>query len=151
MGDVELHLPPDVRYVGLARLVVCAAARQSGMAEERVEDLRIAVSEATANAVVAHQRTNAARPVVLQFGPSPAGFSVTVRDAGPGFQPKTPGEIAKREWTTEHGLGVSLIRDLADDVEFVRGEGMQVHMRFAVGLGHEDGLDAKPHPQTEAG
>ena len=153
MPDVELHLPPDVRYIGLARLVVCAAARQSGMAEQRIEDLRIAVSEATTNAVMAHQRVERALPVVLQFGPSPDGFSVTVRDTGPGFEPKTPEELASREWGLEHGLGVTLIRGLADEVEFVRVGGMRVHMRFAVGLeadaGTQDGEGRPGHHEQE--
>ena len=139
MPDVELHLPPDVRYIGLARLVVCAAARQSGMAEERIEDLRIAVSEATTNAVIAHQQVQRALPVVLLFGPSPDGFSVTVRDAGPGFEPASPDELAAREVALENGLGVTLIRGLADEVEFVRAGGMRVHMRFAVGLEADPG------------
>lgn len=134
MGDVELRLPPDVQYVGLARLVVCAAARQAGMASERVEDLRIAVSEATTNAVVAHQRAERPAHVVLQFGTADDSFAVTVVDDGPGFEPMPPESIQDRAWSIEGGLGVTLIRGLADDVSFVHGEGMRVAMRFEVGL-----------------
>ncbi len=135
MGDVELHLPPDVAYVGLARLVVVAAARGAGMDDARVEDLRIAVSEATANAVHAHQLAERALPVVLVFGPSGSGaFEVTVVDAGPGFEPGGPDQLAARDWQMESGLGVTLIRGLADAVAFSRGEGMRVSMTFAVGL-----------------
>jgi len=149
MSDVELHLPPDVRYVGLARLVVCAAARQSGMSDERIEDLRIAVSEATTNAVIAHQRVQRTLPVVLLFGASTAGFSVTVRDTGAGFEPTGPEDGPSRDWTSEHGLGVTLIRGLADEVEFLRAAGTRVHMRFAVGLGAE-GAAERTHGQAEA-
>ena len=140
-SEVELHLPPDVQYVGLARLVVTVAARQAGMADERVEDLKIAVSEATTNAILAHRRTDEPRPVVLSFGPTPQdAFGVTIIDTGPGFDPAPPEAHTMREWTDEGGLGVTLIRGLADDVEFMRGEGMRVNMRFAVGLsanGHD--------------
>lgn len=140
-GEVELHLPPDVQYVGLARLVVCSAARQAGMASDRVEDLRIAVSEATTNAIVAHQRTAEARHVVLTFGRTPQHtFRVAVTDAGPGFDPVEPETVALRDWRDENGLGVTLIRGLADEVDFERGDGMQVHMRFAVILDGEDPL-----------
>jgi serine/threonine-protein kinase RsbW len=135
MPEVELRLPPDVQYVGLARLVVCVAARQAGMTDERVEDLRIAVSEATTNAIMAHQRMGRDDPIVLSFGEAPHGsFAVTVSDAGPGFEPISPHSTAHRDWTLEGGLGVTLIRNLADDVRFLRGEGMQVNIRFAVGL-----------------
>lgn len=137
MSDVELHLPPDVAYVGVARLVVVAAARQSGMADERVEDLRTAVSEATTNAVVAHQRAGQGRRVRLTFGPRDAdGFEVTIADAGRGFQPASQEALASRDWTMEGGLGVTIIRGLADDVRFVRdGDGMAVSMRFGPGYG----------------
>ena len=137
-GDVELHLPPDVQYVGLARLVVCSAARQAGMAGDRVEDLRIAVSEATTNAIVAHQRGAEQNTVVLTFGPTEhSTFEVAISDAGPGFNPLSPETAADRDWRDEHGLGVTLIRGLADEVDFVRGRGMKVHMRFAVQLDGE--------------
>lgn len=133
--DVELRLPPDVQYVGLARLVVTLAARQAGMADERVEDLKIAVSEATTNAIRAHLQADQPGPVVLSFGPTPGDtFGVTIVDTGPGFDPLPPDAHERRDWTDESGLGVTLIRGLADDVEFVRGEGMRVNMHFAVRL-----------------
>lgn len=134
MDQVELHLPPDVAYVGLARHVVTVAARQAGMDDERVEDLKIAVSEATTNAILSHRRDDHAAPVVLGFGPRAGTFRVTVEDAGTGFDPVDEEAIATRDWTVEGGLGVTIIRGLADDVEFVRGQGMTVNMRFTVGL-----------------
>ncbi|MGH8910753.1 MAG: ATP-binding protein [Egibacteraceae bacterium] len=133
-AEVELQLPADTQYVGLARLVVTVAARNAGMAEERVEDLKIAVSEATTNAINAHHRYERNSPVVLQFGPSGDGwFEVTVVDAGPGFDPMSP--LQERDWTLEGGYGVMLIEGLADEVSFIRDEGMRVHMNFKVSLG----------------
>jgi anti-sigma regulatory factor (Ser/Thr protein kinase) len=135
MPDVELRLPPDVQFVGLARLVVCAAARHAGMSDERVEDLRIAVSEAIANAINAHTSVGRTEPIELSFGAAADGsFAVTVSDTGFGFEPISPQQAADRDWTDESGLGVTIIRNLADDVRFLRGEGMQVSIRFAVGL-----------------
>lgn len=142
MADTELHIPLDVQYIGLARLVVCAAARQAGMSDERVEDLRIAVSEATTNAVLAQRRTDSERPIILQFGATDDGtFGVTIVDAGPGFEPVPTGALNGRDWAIEGGLGVTIIRELADDVQFVRGEGMRVSMRFAVDLQSERSFD----------
>ncbi|MDP8978062.1 MAG: ATP-binding protein [Actinomycetota bacterium] len=134
MPAVDLRLPPDVAYVGLARLIVCAAARLAGMADERVEDLRIAVSEATTNAMVAHNRDGHGAPVVLSFGPTRTSFEVTIADAGAGFEPQPPEALDDRDPLQEGGLGVTLIRGLADSVSFERGEGMRVNMRFRVGL-----------------
>lgn len=131
MAVVELRLPPEVSYVGLARLVVTVAARQAGMRDDRIEDLKIAVSEATTNAISAHRRHDRGTPIVLAFGPSGGShFVVTVRDTGPGFEPSE--SQAERDWSMENGLGLTLIRGLADGVDFSKAEGMVVQMRFAV-------------------
>jgi len=131
--DVELHLPPNIQYISLARLVVCAAARLAGMDDERVEDLRIAVSEATTNAVAAHLRASQPQPVSIAFGDAGGGaFEVTIADAGPGFQPSSPQSLSERGWDVEGGLGVTIIRNLADEVRFDRNGGMRVSMRFAL-------------------
>ena len=137
MADVEVRLPPDVAYVSLARLLVTVAARQAGMLDERVEDLKIAVSEATTTAINVHRRSDEPRPVRLAFGPSGAGyFVVRVADAGPGVLPGSDEE--------ESGLGVTLIRGLADDVAFQHDEGTVVRMHFAVA----EGEDASSRPQS---
>jgi serine/threonine-protein kinase RsbW len=135
--DCELHLPADVQYVGLARLVVTAAARNAGMAEDRVEDLRIAVSEATANAISAHQRGGSPAPILLSFGVSERGrFEVLVVDAGVELGSEEAAGLRTQEWRPDEDLGVTLIRGLADDVEFTP-DGDKVDMRFAVGLDGE--------------
>ena len=155
MAAVELCLPADVAYVWLAHLVVCAAARQSGMSDERVEDLRIAVSEATTNAVTAHRRAGLDQPVVLRFGATEDHtFEVTVVDSGPGFEPVTRASMNGRDWTIEGGLGVTIIRELADDVRFLQADGMRVSMRFAVDLDAnrpEPALDGQADLSTRRG
>jgi serine/threonine-protein kinase RsbW len=134
---VELRLPPDPQLVGLARLVVVTAARRAGMDEERVEDLRIAVSEATTNAILAHSRGGSDDRVLLRFGATAdeKGFTVLVADSGSGFDPSSPEDLATRAWSEEGGLGVTLIRGLADEVQFTRGgDGMDVSLQFQVSL-----------------
>ena len=136
MPDVELRVPADAQYVGLARLVVTAAARQAGMTNDRLEDLKIAVSEATSSAISARQRAGGDAPVSLHFGPVGADqFAVTIADAGSISDQDSP-DIAARNWNADGSLGVTLIRGLADAVDFDdEGEaGLSVHMRFAVGL-----------------
>jgi serine/threonine-protein kinase RsbW len=47
-GRVELLLPPDSRYMRLARLMASGVATTCGLPLEEVEDFRIAVDELTA-------------------------------------------------------------------------------------------------------
>ncbi len=52
---VELEIPARAEFVALARLVVSAiAASDSTLADERIDDLKLAVSEACTNAIEAH-------------------------------------------------------------------------------------------------
>jgi serine/threonine-protein kinase RsbW len=142
MSDVELRLPADAQYVGMARLIVTAAARQAGMSDERLEDLRIAVSEATAQAIGSRKRHE---PVVLTFGRSDDDrFEVTIADA---VAPAALGQVdtaGQETWAGENGLGPTLIRGLVDDVEFHREPGARLAMRFCLSLGQEQGSDAGP-------
>ncbi len=131
MDHVELRVPSDPAYVGLTRLLVSAGARQAGMAGAKVEDLKIAVSEAATNAMRAHRQQASEEPVTIVFRAHQARFEVVVADAGPGFDPKPPTTL--RDWRAESGLGVTLMRHLADDIAFSRNNGMQVTLLFDLG------------------
>lgn len=135
MAMVVLRLPPDTQLVGLARLVVITAARDAGLDDERIEDLRLAVSEAITNAMLAHSRNGCHEPISLSVEDLRSGdgtgdaFAVTVQDEGPGFDPEACA-AREREWSEENGLGLTLIKGLADHAEFVREGGMRVKLRF---------------------
>ncbi len=88
------------------------------------------MSEATTNAINVRRGSGAEEVVVLSFGMTAANeFAVSIDDGA-------PEHIVDAEdftdWPSERGLGVTLIRGLADDVEFRRDVGNVVHMRFAV-------------------
>lgn len=129
---VQLQMPPDDANVGLARLVVVTAARDAGMDAERLEDLRLVVSEAVTNAVISHQRVEKTDPITVVVDLADDGsFEVIVTDYGPGFEPPTTEDVDSRDWSVEGGLGLSLMRTLADDAAFERDEGMHVRLRFS--------------------
>jgi serine/threonine-protein kinase RsbW len=54
VATVKLEVPPRSAYVGVVRLALASLARTAGIDEESIEHLKIAVSEACANAVLAH-------------------------------------------------------------------------------------------------
>lgn len=110
------------------------------MAADRLEDLKIAVSEATTNAIRAHERDGFAEDaVVLRFGArDDRAFEVTVVDTAPGFDADAGGDLHGTDWPAHVGaLGVTIIRGLTDACDFVQDAGMVVNMRFAVGLESE--------------
>lgn len=115
---------PDLDYRPVVNLVVTAAAAlDPPLPPHRLEDLRLAVTEACSNAVKVHRLDAADEPVVVSCHvDDDHRFSVEVRDRGPGFDPDDvepmPEPTDPRRLERESGLGVCLMKQLADDVRF---------------------------------
>lgn len=114
---VRLGLPADAAAVGLARIVVTGAARQAGLDADRVEDLRIAVSECATAAVAA---ASGPTRVQLAFGVEDGAFVLCV---SPAPVLATPLDDDDEQWA------VLLVDDLADTVERADGE---LLLRFSI-------------------
>lgn len=122
---VRLEVPPRSDHLALIRLVVSGAlAIVRRLPERRVEDLRLAVTEASANAVEAQVASGVDRPVEVDIEVRADAVSVTITDHAGGFDPDDlaplpavtdPGRLGH-----EHGLGLGLIRSHVDAVEFTR-------------------------------
>jgi len=65
MPTVTLRLTPQRAHVRTARLVAAAMARRSGVAEELLDEIRLAVGEACGRAVQLHERYGISDPVVV--------------------------------------------------------------------------------------
>jgi serine/threonine-protein kinase RsbW len=133
MPAVELRIPPDPAYVGLARLVVAQAARQAGVPQDRVEDVKIAVDEALANAVRGQATINSSAPIDLAFGVTDQGFEVEVRALE---SPATGADPASEPGPDllDPKLSLTLIEGLTDGMSY-EPDGTTVSLRFVVGLG----------------
>lgn len=137
---VELHLPPRAAVVAVARMVVGAVAATEPMFdEERTADLRLAVSEACTNAIKAQlddrEGADPAAPIVLRCWVQGARIDLTVQDHAGGFDPNGilahPPVTDPARMDHEGGLGIPLIRLLADECSFEPTEGgTTVHMTF---------------------
>lgn len=127
MSDtIEIEIPARADYVSFVRLVVAAAAELAPSLEpSRIDDLRVAVSEATTNAIQAHIRSGCTRPVRVSCRCSDGQVTVTVRDEGPGFDadalPEMPPPESEARLSRESGMGISIIRTLADESHFRSG------------------------------
>lgn len=121
-GIVELEIPARPEYLSLVRLVVAAAASVEGtMGDERIEDLRVAVSEATTNAVEAHAALDGAQLITIRCDLGEDRIEVEVADRGGGFDPhRVAAPLAITDparWELEGGFGLPLMRILADEAE----------------------------------
>lgn len=121
-GEVVLEIPAQMEFVSLVRLVVSGAAQlHPDMGPDRVEDLRVAVSEATTNAIRSHEGVDSAAQIRLACSVAEDQIEVTVRDRGKGFDPDAlpnlPDPDSPERLLHESGMGLRLMRMLADETE----------------------------------
>ncbi|HEU5083230.1 MAG TPA: ATP-binding protein [Acidimicrobiales bacterium] len=134
MAEIVLEIPPRLDYLAVVRLVVAtAAALDPPLPESRLDDLRLAVTEACSNAIKAHRPEAADQPVVISCHLDEDRFRVDIRDRGPGFDPDAlrslPAPTDPSRLQHESGLGIPLIKVLTDDVTFQpAGDGTIVSM-----------------------
>ncbi|MGZ4717659.1 MAG: ATP-binding protein, partial [Acidimicrobiales bacterium] len=127
MGEVRLEIPARAEYHGLARQVVAAAAAvEPTFRDERIDALRIAVSEATTNAIEAHADLDQDERIVIRCNLDEDQIEVEVVDQGAGFSPDDLAAMPAPEdpdrLQHEHGLGLPLMRVLADEAEIRSGQ-----------------------------
>ena len=124
VGEViELEIPARAEFVALARLVVSAlASSDSNLADERIDDLKLAVSEACTNAIEAHDAAGSSEQVLVRCRAGAETLEVCVEDRGHGFDPAGlpdhPPVTDPDRLKYERGLGIPLIKALVDEVQF---------------------------------
>lgn len=120
MSDVEIEIPPSFDHLAMVRSVVTKAlVAENVLKTERLQDLRLAVSEATTNAIEAHDSAGTDAVVRLTLRIEDDRVTVVVIDAGGGFDPtklkKHPPVTDPERLEYERGLGVTLMRRLTDE------------------------------------
>jgi serine/threonine-protein kinase RsbW len=129
-----LVFPARPEYLLLARLALTGVARLAPVDEEALADLRLAVTEAAANACRhAYGEDGGSVTVHLSLAENDL-LEVVVEDDGPGFD---EGDVA--QWDAgalgEDGMGLTIIRAIAEDVEIgARENGSGTRIRFTRSL-----------------
>ena len=106
MAVVELEIPSRPEYVAVVRLAVASLARQAGMEEETVDELRIALSEACTTAVMTHAEAGVEDPVQVTWEADDAEVKIVVTS-------KTLPESASDTGSTTMSLASRLIMSQA--------------------------------------
>lgn len=162
MQTVRLEISPTPAHVRTARLVAVAVARQCGVDEALLDEIRLAVGEACSRAVGLHRVHSRPELVRIEFSDGPR-FGVAVRDSAPAESDTTAtapdplallgattgddrgrgGQHSRLDEPTEAfseealaaGVGLALLAGLVDDVEVVPaddGTGSVVRMSWPV-------------------
>lgn len=162
MATVELSLTAIPAHVRTARLVAVSLGRRMGMDERSLDEVRLAVGEATSRAVGLHALACPEEPVVLRFSDDEPGvFQVEVVDRAPIAGPvaDTASHDLALAALAEHGdalddsdagmlppaVGLAIIDGLVEDVAVEHGPaGSSVRLAWAVPAG-------SAHPGSEPG
>lgn len=115
---VQLSLPRDASYVPLTRNVANCLLEDMGVPDEAVGDIQVALTEACAN-VVRHALGTFDYSVSLAVWPE--GCEVEIEDLGPGFE-MPPEATSLLDLDAESGRGLFLMRELMDDLQFLRDD-----------------------------
>jgi serine/threonine-protein kinase RsbW len=118
--QVSLRVPSDVACIEeVVDLLMRHCCSDSWLCRRRRFNLRVAVAEALANAIVAGNREDRSKWVEVQAELRGDQIRVEITDQGPGFDPAlVSAPVEPEELDRPNGRGLFLIRHLVDDVRF---------------------------------
>ncbi len=90
MSTVELRFAALPGHVRTARMIAAAVSRRSGVPEEILDEIKLAVGEACARAVSVNRRFDPQAPVIVRVSDGDGSFTVSVADRGPRERAASP-------------------------------------------------------------
>lgn len=120
---IEMRVPAKPEYVGVIRLTASGIANRMGFPFEDIDDIKVAISEATTNAVDHAYQEHENGEISLRFDIYEDRLEVIVADNGKSFnfnestnKTKPYNKLSSIEEMREGGLGLFLMEALMDEV-----------------------------------
>jgi serine/threonine-protein kinase RsbW len=127
---VRLTIPAKAEYISLVRLALSGLSQTRELPDETLGDLKLAVTEACSNSVRHAYGEGREGHVEVVYELHPDRLVVEVLDDGDGFTAPEPAP-AEGEPLSEGGLGIAIIRELADELELgPKGNGQGSRLRL---------------------
>jgi serine/threonine-protein kinase RsbW len=126
---IQLTIPAKAEFITLSRLALTGLARESGIDEEVLADLKLALSEACSNSVRHAYRDGRDGVVDIVYELDSERIAIEVSDDGSGFAEDV--QDVEGEELSEGGLGMAIIRAVSDEFDVTVGTGGGVRLRFA--------------------
>jgi len=129
--SVRLRIPAKAEYVTLCRLALTGLAQLRAMDDATVADIKLALTEAVSNSVRHAYDGSADGHVDIRYELHPDRLDIEVVDDGAGFDPDEAPPLGGNE-LSEGGLGIAIIRTIADEFEIDSKPGVRgSRLRFA--------------------
>jgi serine/threonine-protein kinase RsbW len=125
---VRLTIPAKPEYITLCRLALTGLSRLRPLPDETLADLKLALTEACSNSV-RHAYADREGSVEILYELHEDRLVIEVLDEGEGFDADETEQAA--EELSEGGLGIAIIRAVADEFEVgERSGGTGSRLRF---------------------
>jgi len=112
---VRLTIPARPEYITLCRLALTGIARVRALSDELLADLKLALTEAASNSVRHAYAERGGGVVEISYELRADRLVIEVTDEGEGWDPQEA--EGSPEELSEGGLGIAIIRAIADEVE----------------------------------
>jgi serine/threonine-protein kinase RsbW len=112
---VRLTIPARAEYITLCRLALTGIGRLRSLSDELLADLKLALTEAASNSVRHAYADDRVGFVEVSYELHPDRLVIEVTDEGEGFDPADA--KGRPDELSEGGLGIAIIRAIADQVE----------------------------------
>jgi serine/threonine-protein kinase RsbW len=115
---IALRIPAKAEYITLCRLALTGLGQLRGIPDDTMADLKLALTEAVSNSVRHAYGPNGDGSVDVRYELHPDRLAVEVVDDGHGFDPEVEaGTEPEGDELTEGGLGIAIIKSIADEFD----------------------------------
>ncbi|MCW2976632.1 MAG: anti-sigma factor RsbW [Actinomycetia bacterium] len=113
---IHLRIPAKAEYITLGRLALTGLAQLRDIGDDTMADLKLALTEAVSNSVRHAYGDKDSGHVDITYELQPDRLRIQVVDDGDGFDPDEAPPFEGEE-LSEGGLGIAIIRTIADEFE----------------------------------
>ena len=128
-----LTFPNETGQLKVVRAFVADVVRQGAVPRAFENGILLAVDEAVTN-IITHAYKEGRRDIIeITLDIDPRRFTVAIRDSGTSFDPKAIPSPSMKDHLTNgkrHGMGIFLMRQVMDEVEYLFKEGVRNELRM---------------------
>ena len=112
--SIHLRIPAKAEYITLCRLALTGLGQVREIGDDAMADLKLALTEAVSNSIRHAYGPDGSGSVEITYELQSDRLGIEVVDDGEGFDPdETP--AFEGDELSERGLGIAIIRTIADD------------------------------------
>ena len=117
-----LVIKSDVNELAKVATITEEICERSGLIEDEIDDISIAVTEAVNNAIKHGNKEDSTKTIEIVFQIETEKIKIRIKDEGKGFQLEEVKDPRKNEnLLKDDGRGILIMRSLMDEVEVLSG------------------------------